>query len=389
MSIEVCRYSGVCSGCEWIQKPFAEQIELKKQELTKLWVAQGLDASNLLPLEFIKTSEFQSRDRVDLIIKTQNAETNAETSVGLYDISRSSIVNIESCPQMSPELENWYRDFRKTIPPIEIGSFRLRISPEGQRGVWLDLPNLTTKELLDNGKWFTKLLEHAEIEVGQKRKRLKLIDEKLKLAEPELGPWFQTYLGENQTPAEIYCLIGGFSQPGFQTNKKLVLLITEYIRKTNAKRWLELGSGSGNLTLPLASVVETVIAVEMDEGAVEGLKLSAKKANLSSRIQTVVLNFHKPSQKLKELIEKTDAMLVDPPRSGLGGTLEVLKDLSIKQMPKDFLYVSCFPKSFVEDSKALLSLGYKLKQIAIVDQFPQSSHYEIVAGFTLPFKLFF
>ena len=46
-------------------------------------------------------------------------------------------------------------------------------------------------------------------------------------------------------------------------------------------------------------------------------------------------------------------------------------------------YVSCNPVSFARDAKALVSAGYNLNRVQVVDQFRWSSHTELVAWFSL------
>jgi len=43
--------------------------------------------------------------------------------------------------------------------------------------------------------------------------------------------------------------------------------------------------------------------------------------------------------------------------------------------PKNIIYVSCFPESLVEDLSELL-VDYDLTKAFVVDQFPQTHHYE-------------
>ncbi len=373
---DVCQYSGVCSGCEWIQKPYHQQVELKKDHLKNVWLEANLPSKALEGLEFLKISPFQSRDRADLIIKRHNEQR----TVGLYDRTRKLLIDIERCPQMSAPLQAWYYEFRKTIPDINIGSFRLRVSPRGIRGVWLDLPNLEIKEQLQK-EWFRTLLEFGVVEVGQKRKRLKIKDGELRLGDPELNPWFQTYTHDDLRPVDIYGPVGGFTQPGFDSNKILISRAISYAKKSGTKDWLELGSGSGNFTFPLSSLGGKVVAVEMDELALTGIETTVSKNGWKSRIEIKNLNFHKRTPQLKTLIESAQALLVDPPRSGLQGTLDCFDES--KRLPGTILYVSCFPESFVQDCHRLYTRGYSLRDISIVDQFPQSPHYEIVAHLTL------
>lgn len=72
-----------------------------------------------------------------------------------------------------------------------------------------------------------------------------------------------------------------------------------------------------------------------------------------------------------------DAVVVDPPRSGLKDFINPL--LTSVKKPRHFVYISCFPESLAADIERLKSVGYHLRYINVVDQFPHSPHMELVA----------
>jgi 23S rRNA (uracil1939-C5)-methyltransferase len=77
-------------------------------------------------------------------------------------------------------------------------------------------------------------------------------------------------------------------------------------------------------------------------------------------------------------VKKAAIALVNPPRSGLK---DFLHSLTEDIQPSSLIYISCFPESFAEDSQKLSEKGYHLEEIKILDQFPQTHHYEIMALF--------
>ena len=193
--------------------------------------------------------------------------------------------------------------------------------------------------------------------------------------------------------------VGSFSQTGFKTNKILIENLIKTLSDLNNKphlavvkndpiedsneigtyedqKWVELCSGSGNLTFPLLSIFKNVIATELDENAIESLRSTADTLNLSDRLHIERINIHKPSEQLQNLLSNTDGVLADPPRSGLQGFLEVISKIKKENLPKNFIYVSCFAETLISDIKVLTELGYTPKKIIGVDQFPHSTHCE-------------
>ncbi len=115
----------------------------------------------------------------------------------------------------------------------------------------------------------------------------------------------------------------------------------------------------------------------MDELALGGLRRSA--GALLNKIQINSGNFQVGRKTQETDFSQADLVLVDPPRSGLMGFLDPFAALPKK--PEYFLYVSCFAESFSRDAKRLREFGYQLQTIQILDQFPQSLHFELVALF--------
>ena len=276
-----CSYASVCGGCDLLLKPYDFHQDLKRRELVDAWNAAVPMALTQTP-EWISVASGGLRDRVDLMID----QRTGVYKLGLFDKFRTGIVDLQGCPQMSPSLEEWYKEFRLIRIPVQRGSVRLRVSPSGIRGVWLDLANVDVKMLLDQRECLDQLRAVAIVEIGQKRKRLVERDGLLKLAEARLEPWFETY--SDSKPFPLYCAIGSFTQPGFMANKALTgkvhQLVSERVNKAGAKVAMEFGAGIGNFTFPLASVFEKTIVYEVDGLALEGLKRTAEETGMSGRI---------------------------------------------------------------------------------------------------------
>lgn len=358
-----CKYAGRCGGCPEIHISYEQQL------LTKQKYLEGLFS---IPVKMHSIAPFGLRDRADLTFTRKDTKPD----LGFYELNGRNVVDISACPQMSPALAKAYQKLREHLPPISLGSIRIRVSPEGKYGVWLDFPNQSVKELLEEKKWLESLLSWAYVEIGQKRKRLIFENGKHKLVENEYTTWFETYLGEDLKPFSLFGKVGGFTQPGFKTNKKMMEVIYTFLPK-KPQRVLELCSGSGNFSFFLASLQHSVTAVEVDEGAIEAMTHSLSKFGFKDKIVIERQNLHGKNPSIENLFIDKDLVLADPPRSGLGKSLEIL--LNIEKVPKTFIYVSCFPDSCKQDLEKLKSKGYTLKRMEAVDQFPQTKHIELIA----------
>lgn len=352
-----CALVGLCGGCPWGSKTLDEQHQLKKNAVSGLFAEARID--------FAPTDRV--RDRVDLVWE--------DGRLGLSGIENRTIVDLPECPMMSESLEKFFRQFRNLKAPIHKGSVRLRVSPRGEKGVWLDFANEDVKRLFDEPTYLRELAQIAFVEIGQRRKKLSWrADGRPQLLDPELKSWFETYDQAGQA-IPLYGPVGGFTQTGFKANQALVKAVGEAAATSGVHDWLELFCGNGNLSLALAARGYVVEAVELDPLAVLGLELTLKEhPNLNIRVSRGDVYLKKET-----LPPWTDrGLLLDPPRAGLR---QLLNDLAGDRRPKAIIYVSCFTDVFVTDARHLIDAGWKLKSLVGVDQFPHSSHTEWVALF--------
>ncbi len=355
---------GRCGGCPLGSKSLLEQRSEKASLVSFL-------NENV---RFRYTPSERVRDRADLVWE--------EGRLGLYGLEeRAGIVDLPACPMMSSALEQFFIEYRQRVPPfVRKGSVRLRVSPAGARGVWLDFANADVKALFDEKEYLRWLMRLAFVEIGQRRKALVWREDtdSPKLVDPILQPWFETYSADGSA-IPLFGPVGGFSQTGFAANRELVGVVCEMAALAGAREWLELFSGNGNFALALAARGFAVEAVEFDELALAGLEMSLLAyPELRERLKFSRADVYLQEKKLPPLGGR--GLLVDPPRAGLR---ELLARLRAGDRPEHLIYVSCHSESFTMDSRELLALGYRLRELVGVDQFPHSNHSEWVALFSL------
>ncbi|WP_374030179.1 RNA methyltransferase [Bdellovibrio bacteriovorus] len=310
------------------------------------------------------------RDRLDFSLE--------DGRLGLYRKDRREIIDLPECAQLSPALQNWLTEFRQIRWPFKKGSFRLRVGPQGQKGLWIDLANVDIKALLDEQAILHRLQESAFVEIGQRRKVPAWTGTEFKLRDPELHVWFQTWMKERAI--SLYCQVASFTQPSLHANKIICDVITRWVESFPQARMIEFGSGIGNLTLPALVAADSVVACEIDELSLQGLQktLEMLPGDLQSLRDKLTIHRGDFQKKLTKDFSEFDGVLANPPRSGLMNFLNPLESLSADQRPPFFIYMSCFPESMVKDMERLQACGYSIEEVFIVDQFPQTAHYEVL-----------
>lgn len=85
-----------------------------------------------------------------------------------------------------------------------------------------------------------------------------------------------------------------------------------------------------------------------------------------------------PAEKVASRLERSDVVVLDPPRAGAARS--VLKGIDAAD-PGRIVYVSCDPASFARDAKALCGLGWRIRDISLADLYPNTHHMESVTLF--------
>jgi tRNA/tmRNA/rRNA uracil-C5-methylase (TrmA/RlmC/RlmD family) len=155
------------------------------------------------------------------------------------------------------------------------------------------------------------------------------------------------------------------------------ILVAEVLRATGAgdgDRVLELYSGAGLFTVPLAGAVGAggrVDAVEGDDRAVRSARRNLHHA------PHVRVHAGDVAHVLAGLDGAPGELLVlDPPRTGAGP--EVTAAI-LARRPARVVYVACDPAALARDLRVARAHGYALTALRAVDLFPHTHHVECVA----------
>ena len=132
----------------------------------------------------------------------------------------------------------------------------------------------------------------------------------------------------------------------------------------------------GNFTLPLSRLVKSAVGIEGVLPMVEKARINAERNNCAN-VQFYQADLDQPFINQPWATQRFNKILLDPPRSGAAFALSALVQLQAEKI----LYVSCNPATLVRDAEILLKSGYRLKQAAMIDMFPQTGHLESITLF--------
>ncbi len=142
---------------------------------------------------------------------------------------------------------------------------------------------------------------------------------------------------------------------------------------------LDLYGGAGNLSLGLAPHFAKVQCVDTGAGKAEGLELPAHFQFHARDVGRWV----QKELKSGALGLGRGALILDPPREGVGEALLPVAELAQKFELRQWIAVGCDPDAWAKDLWRLLQSsagkGWRLDRIAFIDFFPQTVHLESVA----------
>jgi 23S rRNA (uracil1939-C5)-methyltransferase len=319
-----CPYVGVCGGCNFQQMDYEAQLAAKVEIARDCLRRIGkFDYENEIPI-ISSPAGFGYRLRAQWHINRDLQK------VGYYRRDSRDLISIEHCPILAPELDDALQRVRGEI---DWNSF------------WPD------KGAIDAA-------------VGSDGS-VSLHSEQLDLGNDEISV---------DTAGESYRFS---AKVFFQGNKFLIdKLVETAIGDASGAAALDLYSGVGLFTLPLARRFQRVSAVEEYGPAVEYAKKNAVEFANVEIIERPVGRFV-AEHKVGDVI---DFVLLDPPRSGT--EKKTVLDL-IRLRPRHVSYVSCDPSVLARDLRRFLDGGYRIASITAVDLFPQTHHVETVVHLDL------
>ena len=327
-----CPYFGVCGGCQYQHATYEAQLTAKRAILEETLQRVG----RIAPpddIRIVAGEPWGYRNRAQFHIN--------ERKLGYRERGSHRLVAIEKCPISSPRInsaiEALNRMLRDRRWPKFITSLEVFTNEEEIQFNILEAGQSVAKRFFD---W-------AEEELG-------------KLAD---GP--MEYQGFRVGPNSF-----------FQVNRFLIdAMVTEVVGDAKGRSALDLYSGVGLFTLPLAKRFEQITAVETGSGAIRDLEFNASRAGVKVKAVNLAVD-----QFLRTLEERSDFVLADPPRTGLGK--DVVAKLN-EWKPEQIVLVSCDPSTFARDLAGLQAGGYAVEQLTLLDLFPQTFHIETVCRLRL------
>ncbi len=169
-----------------------------------------------------------------------------------------------------------------------------------------------------------------------------------------------------------------FTQVNPVLNRKMIDCTIALLELKEDDSVLDLFSGLGNFSLPMARHCAQVTAVEGALSLVQKGRDNAVRNGINN-IEFVMADLYSDEiANAPWLKTQYDKILLDPPRSGAEAVLKYLAKMNADRI----VYVSCHPATLARDAEVLVNqLGYRLTDAGVMDMFPHTGHVESIAVF--------
>ena len=143
------------------------------------------------------------------------------------------------------------------------------------------------------------------------------------------------------------------------------------MQEISTHKLIELFCGQGAFSFFAKDVVKEALGIELNSEAVIAAQEDALKMGATHlKFKMANLTGESESMEAEILAFGADTLLVNPPRRGLGQSIELLKKIQIPYL----LYSSCAHETLADDLQQLPQ--YQVEKVQIFDLFPHTAHFE-------------
>ncbi|KOM96954.1 RNA methyltransferase [Clostridium botulinum] len=375
-----CPHFGQCGGCSTQYIPYEKQLQIKEEQLLKLFKSKEIKGFEFLGVEK-SPEEYEYRNKMEFTFG--DMEKGGDLTLGMHVKNRNfSIVTVDNCEIVDIDFRNILTTVVNYFNEKKLPKYRV-MSHEGF------LRNLVIRKAKNTGEILINIVTTSQMEFDFKEIVDMLLKEECKgeikgilhtindtLSDVVQVDKLEILYGRDYIIEELLGLKFKIAPEAFfQTNskgaEKLYSIVKDFLGDASSKVVFDLYCGTGTIGQIVAPKAKKVIGVELIEEAVKAANENAKLNGLNN-CEFIAGDVAKV---IKDVKQKPDIIILDPPRPGVHpAALEYV----VKFEPKEIIYVSCNPKTLVDDLKYVIDNGYKIEKVKGMDMFPHTPHVECV-----------
>jgi len=385
-----CPYFGYCGGCQWQHVAYERQLIYKRDHvqecLDHIGGLKDVPVHPAIPsgkiFGYRNKMEFTFSDRRwYLPDQMELGRQEGEFALGLHVTGAfQKVVDTEACllqPETGNQIMEVVRRYARGsgIPVYGLKSHRgfwryLMIRHSDAWDEWM-VNIVTSEERQDVIRPLAKLLVERFERIATVVNNINGRGASIAVGERESVLWGDGWIRDRIGPFDFRISANSFFQTNSRGAERLYQTVVRYADLSGSETVLDLYSGTGTIPLFLADKVRSVTGIEISESATADAALNAQ-ANGIDNCRFICGDIR---EKLREIDEAPDVLIIDPPRAGMHpDVLSQVMSLS----PTRIVYVSCNPATLARDLAAMTD-SYDLLEVQPVDMFPHTYHIEAVA----------
>ena len=362
--------AGTCRSCQWLERPYAQQLDDKQQHLQHLLADRPV--GQWLPPVAGPQQAFRNKAKM---VVSGSVE---RPLLGMLHRDGTP-VDLSDCP-LYPD------SFAPVFAVLKHFIARAGLTPYNvarKRGELKFI--LLTESTLDGGLMLRFVLR-SEAKLTQLRTALPWLQQQLpqlRVISVNLQPVHMAILeGETEimlTPQEalaeqfnqvpLYLRPRSFFQTNPQVAAALYATARRWVAELPVKGMWDLFCGVGGFGLHCATPEMALTGIEISAEAIACARRSAQELGLP-QVDFQALD---STRFATGEAQTPDLVLVNPPRRGIGAEL---CDYLSRMAPPAILYSSCNAESMARDLARLPD--YRCEKVQLFDMFPHTAHYEVL-----------
>ncbi|QKJ86569.1 23S rRNA (uracil(747)-C(5))-methyltransferase RlmC [Paramixta manurensis] len=362
--------AGSCRSCQWLERPYSQQITDKQSHLEQLLKAHS-------PQQWfapVTSAQQAFRNKAKMVVSG-----SVERPILGMLARDGAAVDLCACPLYPASFAPVFDCLKPFIARAGLTPYNVA----RKRG---ELKFILLTESTQHGKLMLRFVLRSTAKLAQLRAALPWLQQQLPqlaVISANIQPVHMAILEgeeeialtENQALAEQLNDVPLWIRPQsfFQTNPavaaKLYATAREWVRELQVDTMWDLFCGVGGFGLHCATPSMMLTGIEINAEAIACATQSAKMMGLSG-VQFAALDstrFATARDDVPQLV------LVNPPRRGIGA--ELCQYLS-RMAPPYILYSSCNAQTMAQDIAQLAD--WRIERVQLFDMFPHTAHYEVL-----------
>ncbi|MCE8000798.1 MAG: class I SAM-dependent RNA methyltransferase [Rhodobiaceae bacterium] len=349
-----CAHFGTCGGCALQHQNEPSYLVWKRDQVVRALESKRIEAP---VTETIPCAPSTRRRATFAAMRTRKT-----VRFGFFERATHTIVDIASCPILTPEIESAIPALRELVGP--------GLTRKGKASVSVTATASGLDVSVTGGKAYPDLALRQTLADGAANADIARLT------------WDGDILAERRPPVldlagiEVALPPGAFLQATKTGEETMVNMVTEALKDCGSV--IDLFAGCGTFSLALAAT-HKVHAVEGAKAQCAALERAVRRQGPGMGLKPLTVERRDLARRplRPDELNSFDGAVIDPPRAGAATQCEALAASSVPVIAS----VSCNPATFARDARTLIDGGYRLESITPLDQFLWSPHIELVGIF--------